>query len=86
MENNVLDIWDYNEDIIRSLTKQDILNAINTIETSKLTRVKYSNLLGNVTYIHQLGETFVANSLTLIGDAQRERTHCLRGICYRATF
>lgn len=48
LENNILDIWDYNEEAINELTKEDIVSAINSVETSKLTRVNYMNLLGNV--------------------------------------
>ena len=48
LENNILDIWNYDEKIISQLTVDDILTAINTIERSNLTRVQYKNLLGQV--------------------------------------
>lgn len=48
LENNILDIWSYDKEIISKLTKEDILNAINTIQKSNLTRVQYSHLLGQV--------------------------------------
>ncbi len=50
LENNILDIWNYKKDVISKLSKQDILNAINTIEKSNLTRVQYTNLLGQVSF------------------------------------
>ena len=50
-ENNLLDLWDYQEDVIRNLSRQDILNAVNTLRKSSLTRVDYSTLLGQVSYI-----------------------------------
>ena len=47
-ENNLLDLWGYDRRVISQLTKTDIINAVNTIEKSNLTRVQYSNLLGQV--------------------------------------
>lgn len=49
-ENNLLDLWDYQEDVIRNLSRQDILNDVNTLRKSSLTRVDYSTLLGQVSY------------------------------------
>ena len=48
LENNILDIWNYNKDVISKLSKEEILNAINTFERSNLTRVQYTSLLGQV--------------------------------------
>lgn len=48
LENNLLDLWDFNEDTIKQLTKQDILNAVNTVKKSTLSRGDYSTLLGKV--------------------------------------
>ena len=41
-------MWGYDRRVISQLTKNDILNAVNTIEKSNLTRVQYSTLLGQV--------------------------------------
>ena len=47
-ENNILEIWKYDEKIINDLTEQDILDGINAVDISNLTQVSYSSLLGKV--------------------------------------
>jgi hypothetical protein len=48
LENNILDIWNYKKEVISKLSREDIVNAINSVERSNLTRVQYSSLLGQV--------------------------------------
>jgi hypothetical protein len=50
LENNILDIWNYKKEVISKLSRQDIINAINSVERSNLTRVQYSNLIGQVSF------------------------------------
>ncbi|XP_046631548.1 uncharacterized protein LOC124311207 [Daphnia pulicaria] len=50
LENNILDIWNYKKEVISKLSRQDIINAINSVERSNLTRVQYSNLIGQPRY------------------------------------
>ena len=50
-ENNILQLWNYEENVIANLTDQDIINEINAANKSSLTLVKYSNLLGNVSQL-----------------------------------
>ncbi len=55
LENNILDIWNYKKEVISKLSRQDIINAINSVERSNLTRVPYSNLIGQVSFFSLLG-------------------------------
>lgn len=51
MIQNFLEMWDFNEDTIESLTKQDILNALNSTRYSLTTghESNFERLLGGVT-------------------------------------
>ena len=49
-EQSILEIWQYNENTIRNLTKQDIINSINNLDKSPYFGFKYnySELLGSI--------------------------------------
>jgi len=61
-ENNILEIWKYDEKIINDLTEQDILDGINAVDISNLTQVSYSSLLGKVRY-NSTGSIVAAGSV-----------------------
>jgi len=61
-ENNILQLWNYEESVIANLTDQDIINEINAANKSSLTLVKYSNLLGNVK-LNETGHIIGAESM-----------------------
>lgn len=50
MIQNILELWDFNEHTIANLSKQDILNALNTMEHSLTTghEVHFDRLLGGI--------------------------------------
>lgn len=51
MAQNILELWDYDKETIKHLTKQDILNALNTTRNSLTTghEVHMEDLLGGIT-------------------------------------
>jgi len=49
-ENNILEIWNYDTNVINGLSQQDIINGINRATISDLTQVPYKTLLGKIKY------------------------------------
>lgn len=49
-QQNLLELWNFNRDVIRSLTVEDILNTVNTMDTSLTTghKMNVTNLLGDI--------------------------------------
>lgn len=62
LENNILDIWSYKKEVISKLSREDIINTINTVQKSNLTRVQYSSLLGQPRF-NETGHIVSAGSL-----------------------
>lgn len=64
MIQNILELWDFDEDTIKQLTKQDILNALNTTRYSLTTghEVHFENLLGGIVR-NETGHIVAAKSL-----------------------
>ncbi|CAG0886016.1 unnamed protein product [Cyprideis torosa] len=52
MAKSLLEIWSYDEDTILSLTKEEIVEAVNNATTSPIfgSTVNYTNFLGGITY------------------------------------
>ncbi len=62
---SVLELWSYDEDAIRKLTKEDILEAVNTVTVSPVTgyEVTYKNYIGDKELDQENGRVVAAKSL-----------------------
>lgn len=49
-QQNVLEVWDFQQDQISALTLEDVINAVNTVKTSATTghKIELENLLGGI--------------------------------------
>lgn len=65
-ENNILEIWNYNEAVVNNLSQEDILNAINRATISELTQVPYRTLLGKVLFEHSSHKKNLKQSQSII--------------------
>lgn len=63
-QQNLLELWNFNRDIIRNLTVEDILHTINTVDTSLTTghKMNASHLLGDIKR-NEVGDIIGAGSL-----------------------
>ncbi len=66
-EYSLLEIWKYDEDVIRSLTQQDIIDAVNTLKESPVFgyEVNFTDYLGGKVY-NETGHVVGAKSLRSI--------------------
>lgn len=63
-QQNLLELWNFNREVIQNLTVEDILRTINTVDTSMTTghKMNATNLLGDIKR-NEAGEIIGAGSL-----------------------
>ena len=78
LESSILEIWKFNEDIIRRLSTEDILEAVNVINKSPHYgyNFNYSTLLGKCQLCHKCQMSYLG---MFIGDIQRDENGLIIG-------
>jgi hypothetical protein len=85
---NLLEIWNYNETAIRNLTRQDIINGINSVKKSPVYNADYPWFLGGKRYNSSgsvVGATSIMNMwFTEWEPAKKEASNKILGLDFKS--